>query len=281
MTSVVDSKVFGKPANFEGSESEWTQWSFIFTAYIYCLDAVMGAEMTKAGTSTTQISMSTTNAESRQRSSVLYNIMVMLWKKKALTFLQLVEVGNGYEAWRGMKARLELSQPGRHLGMLQKLLKFDFGGDLIDKVQLFELELERYESQSVTVLDDAIKLALLLAAVPEELRTQVYMNAASYTTYGALRTAAVTMALGRKQFHGKGQGTVGTGYDADGDVDMNAFSKGKGKGKNKGKDKDKGKYQYKADKGKGDKKGKKDATKTKDDGKFSKNTKTGEPVPTC
>ena len=144
-TSVVDSKVFGKPANFEGAESEWTQWSFIFTAYIYCLDAVMGAEMTKAGTSSTQILMGTTNAESRQRSSVLYNIMVMLWKKKALTFLQLVEVGNGYEAWRGMKARLELSQPGRHLGMLQKLLKFEFGGDLIDKIQLFELELERYE----------------------------------------------------------------------------------------------------------------------------------------
>ena len=78
----------------------------------------MGSEIMEAGTKTNPVKLSAMSDDQKKRAATLFNILVMLWQKRALTFLRLTEPGNGYEAWRMMKQRMEANQPGRHLSML-------------------------------------------------------------------------------------------------------------------------------------------------------------------
>lgn len=59
-----------------------------------------------------------------ERSGVLYGILLQLWRKRALSNLQVCEVGNGYEACRRYEKVVEKQQPGRSLSMLHQIINF-------------------------------------------------------------------------------------------------------------------------------------------------------------
>ena len=88
--SLVDYRVFGK---FAGAENDWQQWSFVFVAYAHRLDPDMGREMERAGRQPDPVNIDGMTEAASRRAAVLYNILVMLWLKLALMFLQLIESG--------------------------------------------------------------------------------------------------------------------------------------------------------------------------------------------
>ena len=69
--SLVDYRVFGKPAPFEGAENEWQQWSFVFVAYVHSLDPDMGREMERAGRQVEAINIDGMTEAASRRAAVL------------------------------------------------------------------------------------------------------------------------------------------------------------------------------------------------------------------
>jgi len=123
---------------------------------------------------------------------------VPTWKRQALGHLQLVEQSNGYEAWRSMKRRMEAQAPGRHLAMLQELMSFNMKGDTVDRIQAFEIAVERYEAQSRAQVDPGLRAAKLMEAATDDLKAHVYMSVRDQRDYGAIRETLMMLALGKK-----------------------------------------------------------------------------------
>jgi hypothetical protein len=219
----------------------------MFGAYIASLDATMHREMVKAATSTAAIKMSALTPEEQVRSKELFCILAMLWKERAMNLLQLVRDENGYEAYRQMKAKMEVDLPGRHLSLLQHVLnhKFDHR-DMVDSIQDFNIKIERYEAQTTTIMDDSVKCALLLQGCPASIQQHINANADQYDSYAKMSSVVTRYALGMRDWS-----AIPSATSSPVPMEVDALGKSKGKGgKSKGKgDKGKGKSDKGKDKG--------------------------------
>ena len=72
-------RMLGKPQNYDGSESKWRDWKFIFVAHVSNLSPEMAQEMTAAEAARGEIDIDLINEEARPRCRALYTILSTLW----------------------------------------------------------------------------------------------------------------------------------------------------------------------------------------------------------
>jgi hypothetical protein len=77
-----------------------------------------------------------------------------------------------------MESWIKEEAPGKALATLQGVLNFDFSrrADTLEAVDRFEMLCDEHESATSLILEDSIKLAVLLRALPAELKTNVYSS---------------------------------------------------------------------------------------------------------
>eukprot|EP00972_Heterocapsa_arctica_P073652 10875625-Heterocapsa_arctica.AAC.1 len=69
-----------------------------------------------------QIQLEALSAEGRQKSSLLFNLLVQLVRGRAMAVVRGVEKANGLECWRLLKQEYEPRQAARYAQMLQTIL---------------------------------------------------------------------------------------------------------------------------------------------------------------
>ena len=162
----------------------------------------------------------------------LYYMLVMLTTDDAQRLIGNVEQGNGAEAWRRLCWEYEPDVRVRHGAVLHALLRREFGkdpnSDLAVEIESFERDVRRYEEQSGKVLDQDVKISVLIGGMLNvKVRDHLELNAARLDTYQQLRAEILNFAVAKRTWT----------QDVDDPMVIGAVKDGKGKtSKGKGKD---------------------------------------------
>ena len=264
--SLIDTKLLGRPRGYSGNRQEWSQWKFVFKAYIGALNGEMLRRLEVAEKSGTSMPLGGFSLEEATEARTMSYILAQTLTGSSLQLLMNVEEYNGYEAWRQLVKREEPTAGSAQVSQLTALLKTKFTGKMEyyeDEVMKFESAVLTYERTHTEIFPDTLHQALLKANAPAELRGQVEMQ--SYATARELRE--VMSAYVVSQLATKGKSAVSAPQSAGlpgaspGDMEVDYITgkkggkKGGGKGGKSGKDQ-KGKGKAKTDgKTKGAKKG--------------------------
>ena len=117
-----EAKTFGRPKQFDGSESQWRDWSFRFIAYCAVIDSELGRLMLAAQDREEVVDPGALRAEHVGICHNLYYMLAMLLTGSALTEIRHVPQHNGFEAWRRLTNRFEPRSRNRQLGILEAAL---------------------------------------------------------------------------------------------------------------------------------------------------------------
>ena len=142
-TGVVDTRVIGKPDQFEfdGDPIKYADWSSKLRSHLGAVDQRYQEELV------------TTEASSTPLSSQMYCILVMTTAGAALDKCHNAGVNEGFEAW-------EPKLRTRYVGLLMSVLGYRFRDDIPTKLAAFERTVHDYENQSTTTVDDDIKIGV-------------------------------------------------------------------------------------------------------------------------
>jgi hypothetical protein len=102
-----------------------------------------------------------------QLSSTLYHVLSMTTKGEALRIAQSIDEGAGYMAW--WKLRMEM-EPRVQTRMLGILTSFTEESRILDDLAEWEKKTRVYEEQSKEMMTDNMKKAVIMQALPNEVK---------------------------------------------------------------------------------------------------------------
>ena len=97
---VVDTRVIGKPDQFDGDPKKYADWSFKPRSHLGAVDHRYQQVLTTTETSSTPRLNATLGSEERALSTQMYYILVMTTAGAALDKCHNPGVNEGFEAWR-------------------------------------------------------------------------------------------------------------------------------------------------------------------------------------
>ena len=261
-----------KPETRGDEVQKWQDWKFAFENFVGVVDPIMAQEMKDAAQKSDETAFGALTEERKRRAEKLYSLLSSLMKNRPLRLVRGISHQNGYEAWRIIMKDMQPPTGQRSLALVQALntVKFGVNKSISEQLPHFELMVREYERTSNSTYPDDLKVAVVLAALPASLKTNLQMIITDSTTYDKVKARielyeqvttqwssdslsmpvkatedestpmevdAIWQKGGKK---GKGDGVKGKfskGKEkgkSKGWKGFNAFGKGKGKGKQKG-----------------------------------------------
>ena len=110
--------------------------------------------------------------ERKRRSEKLCSLLPSLMKNRPLRLVRGVESQNGYEAWRIIMKDMQPPTRQCALALVQawNKVKFDTSKSISEQLPQLELLVKEYERTSNTTYPDDLKVASILAALPQTSR---------------------------------------------------------------------------------------------------------------
>ena len=238
---VVDTRVIGKPDQFDGDPMKYADWSFKLKSNLGAVDQRYQEELTKTESSPTPRLNANLGSEESALSTQMYYILVMTTAGAALDKCHNAGVNEGFEAWRQFVMECEPKLRTRYVGLLMNVLGNRFRDDIPTKLAAFERTVHDYENQSIKTLDDDIKIGVTMLGM-EDMRVKEHLirNSVRITSWNQMREEILEITRTQQYIDsqpmpmqlGANPKSKGKGKESKG--------KGKGKGKDiKGKGKDK------------------------------------------
>ena len=159
---VVDTRVIGKPDQFDGDPMKYADWSFKLRSYLGAVDQRYQEELTKTESSSTPRLNANLGSEESALSTQMYYILVMTTAGAALDKCHNAGVNEGFEAWRQFVMEWEPKLRTRYVGLLMNVLGYRFRDDIPTKLAAFERTVHDYENQSTKTVDDDIKIGVTM-----------------------------------------------------------------------------------------------------------------------
>ncbi|CAK0840427.1 unnamed protein product, partial [Prorocentrum cordatum] len=181
---LIDTRVLGKPNDFNGEPGTWRGWSTIFRAYASACEPALKDAMDRAEHADTPVLNATLPDDQVRLSSQLYYMLVMLNKGLSLDRIVSAGVNEGLEAWMTLVTFHEPQNRTRAAGLLQELLSWDFEGDVSSKLIAFDRNVKRYEQAVGSEFPDEIKIDILVRSLKEgPLRHHLLLNSQRLNTW--------------------------------------------------------------------------------------------------
>ena len=145
----IDTRMLGRPDTFDGSESKWGDWSTVMKAYA----ALCNASLVSAMPASEVEAQEKRNSDLRDQLDVeasvaLYYMLVLLTRNEPLNIVVNSGAGEGLLAWRRVVQRYDSAAATRLAGLLLNLMNWSFAGDIQSRMELFDRELQRYETRA-------------------------------------------------------------------------------------------------------------------------------------
>ena len=127
-------------------------------------------------------------------SIMLYHLLVSLCRDAALDRVINAGVLHGLEAWRLLTGRYEPRQRQRKASQLLGLMRWNFQGDILSKMESFEREMKSYERSlgPGNQIQDDLKIGMVMNGLPEgPVRTHLLLNSERLSTWQLYRDELV------------------------------------------------------------------------------------------
>ena len=177
---VVDTRVIGKPDQFDGDPMKHADGSFKLRSYL--------EELTKTESSSTPRLNANLGSEESALSTQMYYILVMTTAGAALDKCHNASVNEGFEAWRQFVMEWEPKLRTRYVGLLMNVLGYRFRDDIPTKLAAFERTVHDNENQSTKTVDDDIKIGVTMLGM-EDMRVKEHLirNSVRITSWNQMR----------------------------------------------------------------------------------------------
>ena len=205
--------------------------------------------------------------EGKAQARKLHSILTSYTKGRPLRTIKQVASENGFEAWRMLVEERQPHTRARSLQLLNSVLnhKFDAKKSTQENLLKFEEMIEEYERASGSVMDDDLKVSVVLGGTEGAVRQHLLLNQKETSKYGTLRQYLLSYEQATRWTT---TDLINSGRDHQGQADMDIsriedkgkgkdrYYKGKGKWSHQGKGKQfggyKGKFGGKKGRGKGE-----------------------------
>ena len=186
---MVDTRLLGKPRNFDGMDASWRGFRFSPTAYAGAVNPRLAELMNSAVTATEpQALCAALGPTDRAWSAQLYYMLALSTEGAAARIVELAGAPEGLLAWRRLLATYEPDTAGRHATLLLQVLNYEFEGEPRSALEGFELAIRKYEESSRGEVVDALKIALVQRGLKDPvLRDHLLLHAGRLATYQAVR----------------------------------------------------------------------------------------------
>ena len=143
---VVDTRVIGKPDQFDGDPMKYADWSFTSRSYLGAVDQQYQQELATTEASSTPRLNANLDGEKSALSTQMYYILVMTIAGASLDKCHNVDVNEGFDAWRQFVMEWEPKLRTRYVGLLMNVLGYRFRDDIPTKLAAFERTVHDYEN---------------------------------------------------------------------------------------------------------------------------------------
>jgi hypothetical protein len=175
---------------FTGKEQKWQDWKTVVSAYCSVVDSQMGVIMDAiaTGASTNLANIGLTSSE-KMTSAQLFYILVMITRGQPLTMITNMGASEGFLAWEKFIETYEPTVRTKQAGQLLGILSWDFSGDLQHKIEQFDRTVTLYQTRSLEVISDSMKIGIALRQMEEgNLRQHLLMNSSRLTTWKTFKS---------------------------------------------------------------------------------------------
>ena len=198
----VDTRLSGKPPNFDGAEAKWTDWSVVTRAYCAITHPQLGALMAQVENTAADIPLGGLDGANADASRQLYYILLILCQSTALNIVVNAGELQGCIAWRRLHQRYEPKAKTRFAGQMLELLSWSFDGDLQGRLELFERHLARFENDSKEKMSDPIKIGIVLRQLTEgPLKQHLLMQSERLQLWPDFRDEIVNIRRAQASLH--------------------------------------------------------------------------------
>ena len=198
----VDTRLLGKPPNFDGAEAKWTDWSVVTRAYCAITHPQLGALMAQVESTAVDIPLGGLDGANADACRQLYYILLMLCQGTALNIIVNAGELQGCIAWRRLHQRYEPKAKTRFAGQMLELLSWSFDGDLQGRLELFERHLARFENDSKEKMSDPIKIGIVLRQLTEgPLKQHLLMQSERLQLWPDFRDEIVNIRRAQASLH--------------------------------------------------------------------------------
>ncbi|CAK0821956.1 unnamed protein product, partial [Prorocentrum cordatum] len=197
----VDTRLIGKPELLYGQRAKWSDWAFIFRAYLAAIDTKYPALLDEAEASEVAIrNVDLDQPWKASLSSQLYYLMVMLFRSAAQDKMSTVSSGEGLEAWRQSVLDWDPKIRTRRVGLLIKIPTAKFSGDIPQSLDQFEHLIREHEQQSKKVFDEDLKIGLVVVNMQDtDVQQHLVKNASRLETWKAMEEELLDMAKAKAE----------------------------------------------------------------------------------
>ena len=212
--TLIDTKGIGKPTSFGGDDQKFVAWSTKIKNYISSVFPDLGPVLEWAAELEVEVTHVLiednfgTNADQLDQVEDIYNklhqVMVVLTQLTEHEPFDIVRncgdaPYSALEAWRKLNRRYDPSTVGRKTALLQAILHPHTcrnANELPATLEKWEDLVRRYERRKDLAgnrnqLAEDIKMGLLEAIVPADMRQHIYMNRSKIQTYDQMRNEVV------------------------------------------------------------------------------------------
>ena len=200
----------GKPDQLK-SESQWFEWSTIFRSYASLVHVLLEALMREAedrdpkderGEFMTNTMMSL-NPEKVQASKQLYFILLMLCRGEPLDIVNNAGQHEGLVAWKKLCNRFEPAVRTRLAGLLLELLRYDFSGDIMARLESWEREVTRWEKRAGEPITKNIRIGIVLISLEEgPIKQHLLLHSSKYDSWDAFKLELIDLKRAQDAAHG-------------------------------------------------------------------------------
>ena len=242
---LLDLKGLVRLPEFDGQEKSWEPFKFRLMSCLSVLE--LDQFLVLAGRLTEPLQAALLDDSGRARGRLLYTILTQCCSGKALSMLKLVDMGNGFEAWRRLTQEYEPNEPARHVTVLTGLLAPSWSerGSFVEALAEWEKRVAEYQANSGETLTEGVKCAVVARWAPVKYREHFKLLPADVmSSYDRLRDAVrqyeirgrMYDSLGHRQGAGHpGAGHPGGGLPAEMDLSFVAWPSGRRSPKGQGK----------------------------------------------
>ena len=169
--------------------TKWGDWRFQFETFVGAIDDGLLQLMKRAEKLDTRFEMTSLTAPERILSERLYSLLSGLMKNRPLRLVRGIPLQNGLESWRVLTRDLQPKTRQRALALVQALnrVQFDASKTITEQLPQYEAMVREYERAANVTYPDDLKVAAVVAALPQSLRVHVQMALQDDTTFDDLR----------------------------------------------------------------------------------------------
>jgi len=234
----IDTRNLGRPDSFDGTDGRWRDWSIVFRSYSLLVNPLLGQLMEQAERLDVPALATTLASDAhKEAAGELYHLLLHLTKGAALDRVVNAGQAEGLEAWRSLVQRFDPRLRSRAAGQLLELLKWDFSGDTLQRLEAFERALRDYQAAATETVSDSLRIGIVLNRVTDqELAAHLLYNSERLATWVAFRAEIINISKAKAAAAGAFSIAAGSsGYSGAapmdvGAVDQRGGKKGGGKG---------------------------------------------------